>query len=232
ALGTFAAQAWVASALFLAVAAATWLWLPDHPGRTDRPLLQNMLAQFRNRPLVGLVAALCGYWALQQQMSVLIPLAASRLGVAGGVGTLFSISALAGLTLVLLLPRVRQDRLWRQISLAQAITAASLALPMLVNGYPGIILATLGLAVAAAVGQPAMDALVGILSPAGARASAYGFAALSFGVGGAAGQVLGGWAWSHLGPRLPWLLFAALGTLTLLVLLLLRKGVDAHGNGS
>lgn len=232
ALGTFAAQAWVAVALFLAVALATWLWLPDHPGRADRPLLHNMLAQFRNRPLVGLVAALCGYWALQQQMSVLIPLAASRLGVAGGVGSLFSLSALAGLALVLLLPRVRQDRLWRQIILAQAVTAASMAMPMLMPGYTGIILTTLGLAVAAAVGQPAMDALVGVISPAGARASAYGFAALSFGVGGAAGQVLGGWAWSHLGPQLPWLLFAALGTLTLLVLQLLRKGVDTHGIGS
>ncbi|MDF2630248.1 MAG: arabinose efflux permease family protein [Symbiobacteriaceae bacterium] len=231
-LGSFAARAWVAVALFLAVAVATWLWLPDERRRSRRPLLDNLLTQFRNRPLVGLVAALCGYWALQQQMSVLIPLAAARLGAAGGVGTLFSLSALAGLVLVLLLPRIRVDRLWRPIILAQAVTAAAMAMPVLVHGYAGIILATLGLAVAAAVGQPAMDALVGILSPAGARASAYGFAALSFGVGGAAGQLLGGWAWSHLGARLPWLLFALLGTLTLLVLQLLRKGVDAHGTGS
>ena len=223
---TFTGRAYLAVALFLAVALVVMFWLPEQAphDNTTRPVLENVLGQLRNRRLAGLVAVLCGYWALQQQMSVLIPLAATKVGRGGAVGTLFSISALAGLALILLLPKVRMDRLWHQLYLAQAITTLSMTGPLLLPGYAGIVLVTVGLAVAAVIGQPAMDALVGSLSPPETRGSAYGFAALSFGVGGALGQVLGGWAWTLSATGFPWILFAALGLLTLLCLRLLKRG--------
>lgn len=227
AIGSFAIQAYLAVALFLAVAVAVWAWIPEHEPSASGPFVENLLVQLRNRRLVWLVAALCGYWAIQQQMSVLIPLAATRLGVGHGVGPLFSMSAMTGLALILLLPRIRVDRLWHQLLLAQALTAGSMAIPVFLPDYAGIVTATVGLAIAAVLGQPAMDALVGSLSPSAAKASAYGFAALSFGIGGAVGQVLGGWTWSLWGESagwLPWSLFTALGFLTLAGLQVLKKG--------
>lgn len=227
----FGNRAYLAGGLFLAVALVAMLWLPEHRSPSPRPIWENVLTQVRNRRLMGLVAVLCGYWAIQNQMSVLIPLAAAGLGVKNGVGTLFSLAALAGLVLILLLPRQSMNRLWDRLLLAQALTTVSMAFPVLAPGYAGIVLTTLGLAVAAVIGQPAMDALVGSISSAADRAAAYGFAALSFGLGGAFGQVLGGWIWSVRGdsaPWLPWSLFTALGVLTLIGLYLLRKGVAFH----
>jgi DHA1 family multidrug resistance protein-like MFS transporter len=226
AVTSFATKAYIAVALFVAVAVAVQIWVPAHKGRTTKPFIANVSEQFRNRRLVGLVVALCGYWAIQQQMSVLIPLAATRLGIRQGVGTLFSLSAVAGLILIFFLPRVSMDRLWDQLLLAQGLTAASMIAPVLLPNYSGIVIATVGLAMAAVFGQPVMDALVGSISPAEARASAYGFAALSFGIGGAIGQVLGGWTWSLWGESatwLPWLLFTALGFLTQVGFHLLKK---------
>jgi DHA1 family multidrug resistance protein-like MFS transporter len=229
AAATFAAKAFLAAGLFVAVAAAVWLWLPEQQSAPHSgPVWGAMLAQLRNRRLAWLVAILCGYWALQQQMSVLIPLAAARLGARQSVGLLFSLSAVAGLALLLVLPRLRMEQLWQRLLAAQALTAAAMAVPAALPGYSGIVLSTVLLAVAAVLGQPAMDALVGTLAPASARGSAFGFAALSFGVGGALGQVAGGWAWSRWGGAAPWFLFTALGLLTLAGLQLLRKGVAGH----
>lgn len=229
AASSFALQACAAVVLVVAVAAAVWLWLPADEGVADRPRIWGtLLAQLRNRPLVGLVSVSCGYWAIQQQMSVLILLAAARSGAPQAAGTLFSLSAATGLMLILCLPRLRMERLWHQLLLGQAVTAGSIAIPLWVSDYPGIVLATVGLALAAVLAQPAMDTLVGSLSPAGTKASAYGFAALSFGIGGAIGQVLGGWAWSVWAlsaPWLPWSLFTGLGIITLAGLHLIRNGV-------
>lgn len=231
AVDPFPQKASLGAALAIAVFIAVMLLMPEQGGTSSRPIWQNVLSQFRNRRLVGLVAVLCGYWAVQQQMSVMIPLAAGPLGIKSGVGKLFSLSAVAGLVLILLLPRVRMEHLWRRLFFAQFLTAASIAIPMAVPGYLGIVLTTVGLAVAAVLGQPAMDALVGAMSTQEARGSAYGFAALSFGVGGALGQLIGGWAWSlwsAKAPWAPWTLFAAVGLLTLAGLYLLDKGVDEH----
>jgi len=231
--GSFAGKAYLAVTFYVVVGLAVWVRQPPHTGSTSQPLLRNVLAQFRNRRLFWLVAVLCGYWAVQQQMSVLVPLAAARAGFGKGVGvgSLFSLSALAGLALMMVLPRIRPDRLWSRIALGQGLTIAAIAVPAVLPGMAGIVGATAGLAVAAVIAQPAMDALVGLLSTAESRASAYGFAALSFGVGGAVGQVLGGWAWSRWGelaPWLPWLLFAAVGLLTLAGIRAVRKEVDGH----
>jgi DHA1 family multidrug resistance protein-like MFS transporter len=232
AAGSFGAQGGLAVCLFLGVGLAVWLWMPAYPGAQSRDsMLVSLRAQVGNTRLAWLVAVLCGYWAIQQQMSVLIPLAAAQIGRREQVGPLFSLSAMAGLLLVLLLPRIRMEQLWSRLLLAQGVTAGSMALPVLLPGFAGIVATTVGLAVAAVLGQPAMDALVGALAPADARASAYGFAALSFGVGGAVGQVLGGWSWSlwqQGAPTLPWLLFTLIGFLTLTALYVLRKDVGRY----
>jgi DHA1 family multidrug resistance protein-like MFS transporter len=228
AASTFALQAYLAVTLFVAVAIAIRLWLPEDEPATAPPIWHSIVVQLRNRRLVGLVAVFCGYWAIQQQLSVLIPLAAARLGAPQTVGTLVSLSAVAGLMLILCMPRLRMERLWHQLLLAQGVTAGSMALPLWVPGYPGIAFTTVGLAIAAVLAQPALDALVGALSSPETRASAYGFSALSFGIGGAIGQVLGGWSWSMWAvsaPWLPWSLFTGLGILTLAGLHLLKNGV-------
>ncbi|HWI62335.1 MAG TPA: MFS transporter, partial [Symbiobacteriaceae bacterium] len=231
AAGSFAAGARVSVLLFLGVMLAVWIWLPADRGSPGGPIWTGLLAQVRNRRLVALVAVLCGYWALQQQLSVLIPLAAARQGLSAAVGPLFSLSALAGLVLLLVLPRNRPQHLWQRLAVAMALTAGAMAAPGVLPGLAGIVTATAGLAVAAVLGQPAIDALAGSLAPAGALASAYGFVALSFGLGGAAGQVLGGWLWSRWGDA-AWFCFAGLGFLTLAALQLVRKGVDLHARGS
>jgi MFS transporter, DHA1 family, multidrug resistance protein len=229
---SFAAKGFLGVGLVLATATVVWRWVPESRTHTaDQPLWEQVRRQWRNRRLAGLVALLCGYWALHQQMAVLIPLAAVRTGLRQEVGTLFSLSAMVGLLLVLWLPRVRVDRLWSRLWLAQGLTALSMAMPLLWPGSGGVLAVTLGLAVAAVLGQPAIDALVGLWSPPDARGSAYGFAALSFGVGGAAGQVVGGWVWSRwseAAPWLPWLLFSTVGWLTLVGLYLLKRGVRPH----
>jgi len=235
AAGAFPAKACLAAGLFLAVAAAVRLWLPEQQPTGAGPVWESVLAQVRDRRLAWLVVLLCGYWAIQQQMSVLIPLAAALLGAHPGVGMLFSLSALTGLALLLFLPRLHTERLWQRLLLAHGLTAGAMAIPAALPHYGGVVMATVVLAMAAVLGQPAIDALVSTLAPASGRGSTFGFAALSFGVGGALGQVAGGWAWTRWGepaPWLPWLLFTALGLLTLAGLQLLRKGVAADERDS
>ncbi|HLN64291.1 MAG TPA: MFS transporter, partial [Symbiobacteriaceae bacterium] len=148
AAGSFGAQGGLAVCLFLGVGLAVWLWMPAYPGAQSRDsMLVSLRAQVGNTRLAWLVAVLCGYWAIQQQMSVLIPLAAAQIGRREQVGPLFSLSAMAGLLLVLLLPRIRMEQLWSRLLLAQGVTAGSMALPVLLPGFAGIVATTVGLAV-------------------------------------------------------------------------------------
>jgi MFS transporter, DHA1 family, multidrug resistance protein len=229
----------MAAAVFFWIAVETSIWLPEGitrrvNARDSHPLTlpQLLYAILHRRGYVRVVLLLMGFWAINAQITLTVPLAGAHIAGKGGVALLLSLNAF--LAIPLQYPLVRF--LERHMSAIQLLAASTLLsglgltliflAPAFVWQVVGIVIATFGgLAV-----TPIMASVTAHIAPKGALAAFFGFSALSIGLGGALGQLLGGRIYDiQRALHLPWLmaLFMASIGIALAVVLLRTPAPDA-----
>ncbi|HKD74854.1 MAG TPA: MFS transporter [Ktedonobacterales bacterium] len=229
----------MAAAVFFWIAVETSIWLPEGitrraNARDSHPLTlpQLLRAILRRHSYVRVVLLLMGFWAINAQITLTVPLAGAHVAGKGGVALLLSLNAF--LAIPLQYPLVRfLERSMTAIQLLAASTLLSglgITLIFLAPAFEwqvvGIIITTFGsLAV-----TPIMASITAHIAPKGALAAFFGFSALSIGLGGALGQLLGGRIYDiQRAMHLPWLmaLFMASIGIAITVVLLRTPAPDA-----
>ncbi len=202
--------------VFVWIALETALFLPKDIGRVPGapreaalPLGGVVRAILRNPVYVRVIVLLMGYWMINTQITLTVPLAASARAGKDGVALLLGLNAF--LAIPLQYPLVRfAERFFSHAQLlawSMALTGGGLAVVFWAPSFgwqiAGMVVTTIGtLAIA-----PITSAITAQVAPPRAIGAFFGFSALSIGLGGGVGQVLGGAifdAQRHL--HLPWLM--------------------------
>ena len=212
----FLPDALLAAIIFWGMGIATFTWLPEGIQRRlnagDVHLLtlpQLWQAITQRRSYVRVVLLLMGYWAINGQLTLTVPLAVAHLYGKNGVAILLSLSAI--LAIPLQYPLVRLVERWlppvRLLAVSTLLTGVGLAMiflaPVFAWQIAGIVVATIGSLAA----TPTMATLTAQVAPQRAIAAFYGFSAIGIGVGGAIGQFVGGSLYDmQFRLHLPWLM--------------------------
>lgn len=163
---------------------------------------------------------LIGYFVLSTQLNVLVTLKAVQLGGLGATGALYGLSA--GLAVALQYPVLRlvETRLSTRVALVGAVSlvGASLGLMAFATTFPALLACVVLYSLGTMTVYPSQQTLTARFAPRVHIGSYFGFSAISLGVGGAVGNVVGG-ALSDLGEHLglsalPWLTLFVVGILT------------------
>ncbi len=220
---------WVAlggCAVFACIALLNALLLPAYrvaaPGTGALAALRTPLA---DKPYLLLVLALSGYYVLNVQLMMLLPvLVTSVAGTPRAVAWMYGMDAALSLLLLYPLARLGARYLTEQARLlcGLGVMTAALACVPLARGvaplFGVVALFYLGLLVA----EPARETLVARFARPSARASYMGLGRIGLALGGLLGYVAGGWLSDSSralhAPALPWLVLSAVGGATWLVL--------------
>lgn len=216
---SFALDAWTAGLLYLAAAVFTVISYPRSLNLASDRERQRVLPAERRQPwLSQLTLLFSGYYFLSAQFYILVPLV---LGVQERRGILVGVVLSAYACLVVLFQGVTTARCghwpakWRLI-LGVALAASAMAVGALGTWLWAVFLLVAGLfALASMLALPAMfEVTLGHARPR-EWAARYGFSTLSLGIGGAAGNGLGGGLVTlaealHV-PGLPWLAAGVVG---------------------
>jgi DHA1 family multidrug resistance protein-like MFS transporter len=221
----FRAVAFFAAAIFIWIGLETLLWLPADIGRASaatpqaRPLSfpQVIRAILLRRAYVRLILLLIGFWALNGQITLTVPLVAERLGGKNGVAVILGLNAFLAIPLQYPLVRwlERRMRSTRVLALSVLLSGLGLALIFLAPTFAwqlvGMGVATIGsLAI-----SPVTSAITAHVAPPRAAGAFYGFSALAIGLGGI-GQIAGGAIFDvQRVHHLPWLMAACVAAVTL-----------------
>lgn len=222
---------WVAMGgcmLFVLAALVNALALPAYrvavPGTAALAALRLPLG---DRPFLTLVLTLSGYYILQVQLMLLLPvLVTHATGTTQAVAWMYGMDAL--LAVLLLYPMARLGERYlsteARLLLGIGVMTASLAGMGFVSGAAGLF-GVLGLFyVGGLIAEPAREALVARYATVRARASYMGLSRIGLALGGLLGYAVGGYlldAGKVLGlPALPWIVLSAVGCLTLAALAL------------
>jgi DHA1 family multidrug resistance protein-like MFS transporter len=217
------------------------LWLPALRGATERQSMGHGIAlAVHDRLFVALTALLAGFWFMWVQLSISLPLAAQRWGVPtlstplgelaiNGVAWVYALNA--GLTVVLQYPllRLAERRLrpFPLMILGCALTALGLGLIALSSDLAGLLGCVAIFSLGAMLVQPVMQTVTAELADPRAFGAYFGFNALALAFGGGLGNYMGGWLYDLAArlrwPMLPWLIFAGVGALVAVGLLLLNR---------
>lgn len=184
----------------------------------------------RDRPFVALTLIMTGYWFTAVQMNISFPLQAERLtGSQGSVGVMLALGA--ALTVALQYALVRLLERWFA---ATRILVAGMGLMALGTGAVGLVqtfeafLACVAVvAVGAVLVRPTLQTLIAEMSNPKALGTFLGVSSLSLAVGGATGNVAGGWLIDvsrtlHM-PHLAWIVYGVVGTLSAIGVALLTR---------
>jgi DHA1 family multidrug resistance protein-like MFS transporter len=186
---------------------------------------------------------MCGYYILSQQLFITVPLETSRLTGDNGeraLGLVYLVNS--AVALLLQFPLVRLTGRFfspiATITLGAAGVGLSLASISLANGLLALLASVAVMAAARCLIEPVMNTTIAsIASTAGSGmlASYFGFSALSLAIGGATGQLLGGWLFdvsqSRGWPALPWITLGAIGLLVTVLLTAFSRSTAARGMG-
>lgn len=182
----------------------------------------------RDRSFVALTAIMAGYYMLGTQMFITVPLQAERLtGSTDSLGLIYLVNSVVAVALQFPLLRLVARRTSRIVTMAFGALLVGVALTV-VGMADGVAVVCVGVAVVA-MGKVLVEPTLNVtISAAAARggegllASYFGFSALSVAVGGAAGQLLGGWLFDQSERLdLPLLPFVSMGALSVVVTTLL-----------
>jgi MFS transporter, DHA1 family, multidrug resistance protein len=208
-----------AAACFLVNFGIALLFLPPLERPAAAPaLMRGVGLALRNKPFMTFTAMLMGYWFISVQINISFPLLAERLsGSQESVGLMFAVSA--GMTVALqyhLLRLVQRSLSPRQILvLGLCVMALSAGAIGLVKDFALFLVCVAWFAVGAILVRPSMQTLAADLADPRALGSFLGVNSISLAIGGAVGNVAGGWlletAWLAGRPALPWLVFCAVG---------------------
>ncbi|ACO47146.1 MFS transporter [Deinococcus deserti] len=165
---------------------------------------------------------LIGYFLLSTQINVAVTLKAIALAGTTATAPLYGLSA--GLSVVLQYPLLRLVERYvpTRIALVLAVlmVATALGLMAFAQTFPALLACVALYSLGTMIVYPTQQALTARLAPPELLGSYFGFSAISLGVGGAVGSLLGG-ALVDMGarlsfPALPWLTLFAVGLLTAL----------------
>lgn len=219
----FRTAALAAGSVYLVAAAVLAATLPHmKPEGTVAGGLGGLRAAAQDRRFRRFTLVLVGYFLLSTQLNVAVTLKAVSLAGPGATGPLYGLSA--GLAVVLQYPLLRfvERRVRTRTALVAAVLAVgtSLGLMGFAATFPQLLACVALYSLGTMVVYPTQQTLTARLAPAGLTGSYFGFSAISLGLGGAVGNVIGG-ALIDLGariglPLLPWLTLMGLGLLTAL----------------
>jgi DHA1 family multidrug resistance protein-like MFS transporter len=214
-----------AAAIYLVSATGTMLLIPpaQRSGEISRPpgILRTIGWVIHDRTFVVFSAIMTGYYLMGTQLFITVPLESERLtGSTDSLGAIFLVNSVVAVALQFPLVRLAT----RHLTALQAVAAGtgclalSLASISLANGFVMLLLSVACISASRVIIEPVVNSSVArIASRAGEGllASYFGFSALSLAIGGAAGQLLGGWLFDQSEARgvaaLPWLILGAIG---------------------
>lgn len=199
-------------------------------GQSRAPVTDGLRLVAGNRRFLALTFIMMGYWFTAVQMNISFPLHAERLtGEQGSVGIMLALGA--ALTVLLQYGLVRMLDRWFA---PRCILVAGMALLAIGTGAVGLakdFAAFLGCVAVVSIGavmvRPTLQALTADLADSRALGTFLGVSSLSLAVGGAAGNVAGGWL-TDLSrttlQHLPWTVYGLVGVLSAICTgLLLRR---------
>nr|WP_291430695.1 MFS transporter [Deinococcus sp.] len=177
---------------------------------------------------------LIGYFILSTQINVVVTLKAIALAGNGATGPLYGLSA--GMAVLLQYPLLRLvERFVPERSALVAavlLVGAALGLMSAAATFPQLLACVALYSLGTMIVYPTQQTLTARFAPPGRVGSYFGFSAISLGVGGAVGSVLGGAlvdGGAGLGfPALPWLTLAVIGVVTALGLRWALRGLPNH----
>ncbi|PNY82867.1 MFS transporter [Deinococcus koreensis] len=175
---------------------------------------------------------LIGYFILSTQINVAVTLKAISLAGPGATAPLYGLSAGLAVALQYPLLRLAERTLPTRAALMVAVglVGLSLGLMALVTTFPALLACVALYSLGTMLVYPTQQTLTARFAPPGLVGSYFGFSAISLGVGGALGSVLGGTlvdAGARLGlGALPWLTLAGIGVLTVLGLRWALRGLE------
>jgi DHA1 family multidrug resistance protein-like MFS transporter len=220
----FALVAWLAGLLFLSAGIFTAVFYPAAASR-PRPNAAEGVNAWRlvlaNRPFVQLTLIVSGYYLLNSQINILIPLVVvfdhQSPAIVGWMLALYS-----GVTLLLQtrvtervksLP-VERQLVWGLLAATVGMAISSLSTWVVWALVPGV----LALSAAAMLINPALFTATARLAEESAFGLFYGFSRLSLGVGGSLGNAVGGllfsWGTAVGLPGLPWMVMGVMGLIS------------------
>ncbi|MFC4058964.1 MFS transporter [Planomonospora corallina] len=194
----FRAAAITAAAIFMVLTVAQALVLP---ARAVPPSGSSVLGDWRrclaDRRFLAFTLALSGMFALQNQLYLVLPLAAEQAtGTAGSVALLFLVSTVASLLFQMRITRWLEAATSRDraMALGLAVMGAGFLAPALLPGIAPVLVAALALAVGVMMAQPFVYERIGHFGGESLAGTYFGVFYLVSGVVAAASTALIGWA--------------------------------------
>ena len=175
----------------------------------------------RDRPFLALTLILTGYWFTAVQMNISFPLQAERLtGSQGSVGVMLALSA--ALTVALQYALVRLLGHWfaptRILVCGMALMALGTGAVGFAQSFGSFLVCVAVVATGAVLVRPTLQTLITEMSNPKALGTFLGISSLSLALGGAAGNVAGGWLIDvsralHM-PQLGWAIYGIVGLIS------------------
>ena len=218
----FRTAAVAAGCVYVVAALVMALTLPAlRPGNAKKAgSFDGLAAAARDQRFRRFTLVLIGYFILSTQINVLITLKAIDLAGKGATGPLYGLSA--GLAVVLQYPLLQavERHIRTRYALVGAVLLVGTALGLMAFAHTfAALLACVALySLGTMIVFPSQQTLTARFAPPELVGSYFGFSAISLGVGGAVGSVIGG-ALLDAAARLhfaalPWLTFFVVGLLT------------------
>ncbi|WP_395406420.1 MFS transporter [Pseudoduganella sp. UC29_106] len=214
-------------ALFVLAALANAVLLPSY--RTSTPgtsAFTAMRTPLRDKPFVSLVLTLSGYYVLQTQLMLGVPVLLMQLsGSAQSVAWMYAMEAVLAVSLLYPMARLaeRHFSLESRLTAGVAVMACSIALLSLARGTFGVFAVVAVFYIGSLFADPAREALVARFAQARvARASYIGLSRFGLALGGLFGYTASGYLIDRARalnmPALPWLVLSSIGFVTVFAL--------------
>lgn len=235
----FRTAALAAASVYLLAAVVLAATLPHlRPERGAGRSLDGLRVAAQDTRFRRFTLVLIGYFILSTQINVAVTLKAIALAGDSATGPLYGLAA--GLAVVLQYPLLRAVERFlptrAALVAAVALVGLSLGLMSLATSFPALLACVALYSLGTMTVYPTQQTLTSRFAPPERVGSYFGFSAISLGVGGAVGSVLGGAlvdAGARAGvPALPWITLAVIGLLTALGLRWALQGMDAPGEAT
>ncbi len=237
----FSVVALVSAGCFVATFLVTLVFMPSVKVAAEAGggLTDGVKLALRDRPFVTFNVVLMGYWFLWVQLSISLPLAAKTAG--GGpevVGWMYAINAV--LSIALQYPLLRLASKWlRPMSIlivGIGVMAVGLGGIALVHDVGGLLACVVLFALGALLSSPSQQTVTANLANPAALGSYFGVASLALALGGGLGNLSGGLLYDAGKAtgfvELPWLVFLAVGAVTVTGLTLMQTRRRRAGSAS
>lgn len=224
----------VAAAVHAGLGLLTWVLLREE-GQLDRQVKTPWRDMLTDVPYLAFSLVTVLAWALFTQLSIAVPLFASRvLGLEAQIGLIWTLSSLTVIIFQVMLTRYAVSRLNPMTAMAvgAVLLGAGLGLVGLSRGFAGVLGAVLVFVVGEMFLLPTADSTVSLMARGGAMGSYFGIASFAWGLGEGLGSLAGGglmqYALGGGSDSLPWVTYAVTGAAIAGLYGVLRFWLDAR----